>query len=102
VTEDRFTGEPDEPAVLDDDAVGVLELLDEEQAAAASPLSAMTEAARSVRLDFMRLILYFDCFYWINGRASIQGKSVRRRQAVASAGTPSSVSSRSRRAVSDG
>src|SRR5580704_14076856 len=62
VTEDRFTDEPDEAAVLDDDAVGVLELLDEEQAAAASPLSAMTEAARSVRLDFMRLILLFRLF----------------------------------------
>jgi hypothetical protein len=53
VTEDRFTDEPDEAAVLDDDAVGVLELLDEEQAAAASPLRAMTEAARNVRLDFI-------------------------------------------------
>ena len=62
VTDDRFTDEPDEAAVLDDDAVGVLELLDEEQAAAASPLSAMTEAARSVRLGFMRLILLFRLF----------------------------------------
>ena len=55
VTDDRFTDELDEAAAvaLDDDAADVLELLDEEQAAAASPLSAMTEAARSVRLDFI-------------------------------------------------
>jgi hypothetical protein len=56
VTEDRFTDELDEldeAAALDDDAADVLELLDEEQAAAASPLRAMTEAARNVRLDFI-------------------------------------------------
>src|SRR5580693_280015 len=43
VTEDRFTDELDEldeAAALDDDAADVLELLDEEQAAAASPLRA--------------------------------------------------------------
>jgi hypothetical protein len=69
VTEDRFTGEPDEAAAA---AAGVLELLDEEQAAAASPLSAMTEAARSVRLDFIGITLYFDCFYGVYDDASIQ------------------------------
>jgi hypothetical protein len=55
VTEDRFTDEPDDE---DDDAAGVLELLDEEQAAAASPLSAMIEAARSVRLGFINYPLF--------------------------------------------
>ena len=66
----RLAVSKDRPFLLVFDQV---DNLDEEQAAAASPLTAMTEAARSVRLDFIRLTLYFDCFYRINGHAGIHG-----------------------------
>jgi len=61
VTEDRLI-EPDGEALADAAvaaAAGVeLELLDEEQAAAARPLTAMTAIARSFRLGFIFILLF--------------------------------------------
>jgi hypothetical protein len=64
VTEDRFTDELGDADALDAaDEDELEELLDEEQAAAARPVRAITETAKSLRLEFIN-ILYFDSFYW--------------------------------------